>query len=318
MTRLANTIYIIFMPGYNTSDCFYNHTSGQPKNFDNALREEIEKAGFTLKFSRDAADLQDVAAIISWDINQTILNNIINYPVNKNFLLTFEPPVIAPIYYHPELTRYFGNIYTLIDDLVDNQRYFKIHCLPRRLDRINPIPNFSEKKLCTLINSNKTSSRPDELYSERRKAIDFFNKTADFDLYGYGWKGIPCWKGVVIDDEKLHTLKMYKFCICFENMKNQRGYVSEKIIECLVGGCIPVYFGATNILDYVPKECWIDFRQFHSYQELYDFMKTMDSATYKSYLEAAERFLQSSHIECFSAECTAKKIVNHVIASQLN
>jgi alpha(1,3/1,4) fucosyltransferase len=316
MISPAKTIYVIFMPGYNPEECFYNHVPGQPKNLDNALREEIEKAGFTLKFSQNAADLQDVAAIVSWDINQAIINNITNYPRERCFLLTFEPPIIAPNYYHPQLKNYFGNIYTLIDNLVDNQTYFKLHCLPQRLDRVDPIPAFTEKKLCTLINSNKNSNRPGELYSERRKAISFFNKTPDFEFYGYGWEGVPCWKGVVINDAKLQTLKKYKFCICFENMKNQRGYVSEKIPECFVGGCVPIYFGATNVLDYIPQECFIDFRQFHSYQELYDFMKAMDRTTYESYLEAAKHYLQSPRADCFSTEVTVKKIMDRILLMQ--
>jgi alpha(1,3/1,4) fucosyltransferase len=310
------TIHIIFMPGYKPEELFIKHKQGQLKSFSHYMVEESEKAGFKLSFSKDGSNLQDVAAIISWDVNPLIVKNLVNYPLKKRFLLTFEPPIIAPEHYHPQLKQYFGNIYTMIDDLVDNKTYFKLHCLPQLLERVDPLPDFTDKKLCIMINSNKTSTRLGELYSERRKAIAFFNQTVDFDLYGYGFDGNPSWKGIVIEEAKYHTLKRYKFCLCFENMKNQRGYVSEKIVDCFVGGCVPIYLGATNILDYVPEECFIDFRKFRSYAELYDFMKHMDRTTHEAYLEAGQRFLQSSRVHPFSNEHVVKRILNHVLQVQ--
>ena len=246
------TVYIIFMPGYGY-DGFFNHTPGQRKNFDFLLREEIEKAGFNVKFVSNVIGLNDVAAIISWDLNQNLLNSLKLHPSKKCILLTFEPPVVAPNYYHPILKNYFGTIFTLIDDLVDNKNYFKINLMTGRLKRIENIPDFSRKKLCCLINNNKMYRNPGELYSERRKAIEFLTPTGEFDLYGLGWEGVASWKGEARDDAKMEALKNYKFTICYENMTNQRGYVSEKIIEAFGGGCVPVYLGATNIEEYVPE-----------------------------------------------------------------
>ena len=79
-----------------------------------------------------------------------------------------------------------------------------------------------------------------ELYSERRKAIAFLTRTGEFDLYGLGWNGIASWRGEASGDAKMDALKNHKFTICYENMTNQRGYVSEKIIEAFAGGCVPV------------------------------------------------------------------------------
>jgi len=305
------TVYIIFMPGYGL-DGFYNHTPGQRKNFDFLLREEIENAGFNVKFVSHAFGLKDVAAIISWDLNQNLLNSLTQHPSKKCILLTFEPPVVAPNYYLPILKNYFGSIFTLIDDLVDNKNYFKIFLMTGRLKRIENIADFSNKKLCCLINNNKMYRHPSELYSERRKAIAFFTPSGEFDLYGLGWEGIASWKGEARDDAKMNALKNYKFTICYENMTNQRGYVSEKIIESFAGGCVPVYLGATNIEDYVPKECFVDFRKFRSYQELYDYMKSIDRNTYQAFLDAAQNFLQGPQSQCFHCESHVKNIVDRI------
>lgn len=52
-------------------------------------------------------------------------------------------------------------------------------------------------------------------------------------------------------DTKIDTLRRYKFCVAVENSESPH-YVSEKVYDAFVAGCVPVYFGAPNVLDYVP------------------------------------------------------------------
>jgi len=304
------TVYIVYMHGYDPYPCFYNVEPGAFITFDYVLKDEIEKAGYTLKFSNDASNLQDVAAIISWVLTPELIQNLPKYQKERCILLTFEPPIIAPNFFRPEIKNYFGNIFTTIDDLVDNKTYFKIYVPTHTLDYKPERTSFSDKKLCTLMNSNKTAPHRNELYSERRKAISYFTKTGEFDFYGYGWENVPGWKGTV--GNKYNTISKYKFCISFENMKNQRGYISEKIIDCFVGDCIPVYYGASNITDYIPKNCFIDFREFKSYETLYQFMKNMDQKTYESYIEAGRNFLTSPQAQPFSKYYIAQNVMKRV------
>lgn len=44
---------------------------------------------------------------------------------------------------------------------------------------------------------------------------------------------------------KMNCLKQYKFDICIENT-NVAGYVTEKLVDGLVAGCIPIYAGSEN------------------------------------------------------------------------
>ena len=147
-----------------------------------------------------------------------------------------------------------------------------------------------KKKLCTLIASNKSASHPLELYTERIKAIRWFenNHPEDFDLYGKGWDkhnfqgkflGInlarlnrlkfltkllrpdyPSYKGEVKSKKK--TYEKYKFSICYENVRDFKGYITEKIFDCFFGGCIPVYWGAQNITDHIPQNTFINKKKF--------------------------------------------------------
>ena len=68
-------------------------------------------------------------------------------------------------------------------------------------------------------------------------------------------------------DRKIDVLKKYRFCICYENIKDVSGYVTEKIFDAFWAGCIPVYLGADNISDHVPKNCFISRRDFGSDEE---------------------------------------------------
>src|SRR5207244_2755686 len=103
--------------------------------------------------------------------------------------------------------------------------------------------------------------------------------------------------------------KNYKFCFCYENMGEQEGYITEKIFDSFTAGCVPIYLGATNITSYIPKECFIDRRDFASESDLYDFLKSIDRGTYNGYLKAIRSFLESQPAQSFSIE----QFVNYVL-----
>ncbi len=133
------------------------------------------------------------------------------------------------------------------------------------------------------------------------KMVDFFETKSEgeLDIYGRYWikrhyrdfrGSIP---GYHTGDDKISTLKKYRFCICFENTKGLRGYITEKIFGCFTAGCVPIYWGADNVETYIPKECFIDYRDFKDREELYQFIKTMSKVRYEQYLENIRTFLQS-------------------------
>ncbi len=311
----AKTIYFVPYPGAKPKQMFYNLYAGQdeyPKKWIH-LRKALETLGYKIDFTFDGDNLQDFAGLISvTNTNSKLLANLERYPKNKCWLINIEPPVYLPHLYDRLLCRYFGKIFVMFDDLVDNTNYFKFYYPQPRQKRNPTVTDFSQKKLCTVIAGNKTSHHPKELYSERLKAIAAFSKIAakEFDLYGHGWEGYTNWKGIV--SNKWQTIEKYKFCICYENMKDQLGYITEKIFDCFVAGCVPIYFGASNILKYIPKECFIDLCAFSSYEQLYHFLKTMDQKTHQSYLDAIDRYFKSPQAQLYSIDHFIEIIKTHL------
>ena len=68
-------------------------------------------------------------------------------------------------------------------------------------------------------------------------------------------------------DDKISCLREFRFCLCLENC-SYPGYVTEKIIDCLVAGVIPLYQGAPDIAEFIPAECFIDISQYSDLGEL--------------------------------------------------
>ncbi len=300
----GSTVYIVEIGGIDTNKYFYDFTYYRDEVSKPyvMMREAIEAAGYKVQFTRDGSNIsRDVAAVISFnEVSRDFLRNLIPCPNYKRLLFLTEPPVVMPQIYDSKLSCQFGKIFTMFDDLAGKANYHKLHFAMPRLAVADPIPDFSEKKFCLLINGNKDFGHPKSLYGERRNAIRFFTDKGEFDLYGPGWDGYPAWKGYVTS--KWETLKNYKFCICYENMKDQLGYMTEKLFDCLIGGCVPVYWGASNVADYVPRECFIDARDFAAYEDLYEYMRLMDRETYEGYLAAARRYLASEQAQLFSSE----------------
>ncbi len=239
----------------------------------------------------------------------------------KNILFIGEPPLVNPFSFFRIFLFFFTKVYTWNDSLLDNKKYFK-YVLPKKIDKIEikKVP-FKDRGLLILMNSNLMPFLPfellsystKELYSERIKAIDFFDKRypSDFSLYGKGWNSLRkfslterifgfkkynTYKGEFPQKDKYAILSKFKFCLCFEN-SSATGYISEKIFDCLKARCIPVYLGAPNISDHINPKLFIDCRKFRNYQELAEFLMTMDEKTYDSYINEIEKFLSSKEIK---------------------
>ncbi|MDD2698437.1 MAG: glycosyltransferase family 10 [Arcobacteraceae bacterium] len=77
-------------------------------------------------------------------------------------------------------------------------------------------------------------------------------------------------------DAKLEVLKNFKFTLCYENECDIAGLISEKIFDCFYARTIPIFWGASNVESYFPKDTYIDKRNFNSYKEL-DIIKELRS-----------------------------------------
>jgi alpha(1,3/1,4) fucosyltransferase len=311
----AKIVYIVPFSGINPHEFFNKDLSSRDecaKPFCELKKRLIQK-GYKVRFYDSNKKIKRCSAVISF--NSTSLDvekSLRKIDKNRCFLFVFEPPVVMPNLYLPKVKNTFGKIFVMFDDLSHEVGYNKFYFPQPKLTMLNPVPNFCEKKLCTLIAGNKSSDHPDELYSARLASIKYFSEHSEmeFDLYGSGWDKYSAWRGRI--DSKWETLKHYKFSICYENMKDQNGYITEKIFDSFVAGCVPIYYGADNITDYVPQDCFIDRRHFKSESELLHFVKNMTENEYNKYIVAIRKFLESPQAELFSIETFVNIIMSHI------
>lgn len=288
-----------------------------------ALYCAIEKV---LKEKGDALALFDLAEttqpftipanterVVFWNMPQKMKKKFSSLPKDRLVLFMWEPPTVQKRLYKSRLQDGFSKIYTWDDDLIDGKKFFKFY-YPVLQPRRDPVVPFEQKKLCTLIFSNKHSKHPQELYSEREEVIKFFEQQvdADFEFYGWGWEkaGYANYRGAVAD--KIDVLRGFRFCFCYENMQGRKGYITEKIFDCFAAGCIPIYWGASNIEKYIPEDCFIDRRRFKNNDEVYAFIKKMSPEEYNGYLMRISNWLNSERADRFSMDHFAKTFMESV------
>ena len=165
-------------------------------------------------------------------------------------------------------------------------------------------------KLATMIHSNKTSNLKGEFYSFRRELISHFEQHArnEFDLFGYGWNdekaGAPFWTDTYrgIAGSRPDTYADYHFALAIENV-DVCGYIANELFLSLVAGTVPVYLGASDVADYVPYDCFVDYRKFGSIADLVAYMQeTAGTSEWEAYRDRGWEFLNSNAFEPFTLE----------------
>jgi alpha(1,3/1,4) fucosyltransferase len=291
----------------------------------------------------DTDDLQRFDAVIFLD-HPTFLNRYFRrlkrWPDKKLYLILAENPANRPDNYWRWNHRRFHKVFTWNPEWVDNQKYFRF-VLPNRIPSPFTIDPSDRTGFCVTIASQKYNAHPRELYSERVRAIRWFeqNHPAEFDLYGTQWDKayftgrwsrlnlllqkvyssfprrfhaarFPSWKGTV--PRKSTVLRKYKYSICYENAVFP-GYVTEKLFDSLFAGCVPVYLGAPEVASSVPPQAFVDKRHFRDYEELYRYLKNMPAAEYEGYLSAIHSFVTGDKIRPFSAEYFAQTFIDNIV-----
>jgi len=239
-------------------------------------------------------------------------------------LFLWEASAVSPANWNPELHKLFPIIFTWNDKFVDGRKFIKIHWpQTRQFPTVLKIP-FRDRKLLVNISMNKYALHPRELYSARRASIIHFERTqpANFDLYGVGWNQptnlferiIPltqqyysCYRGTVRNKWEIYPY--YRFSLCYENIRDEPGYVTEKIFDSMRSRCVPIYWGASNITEYVDAEAFIDRRGFKSDIELESYLISMAQKEYEKLQEAMQDYLHSARFAKFLPPAYADTII---------
>lgn len=308
-----------------------------PLNRDNCLsffrelRSEFSIRGYDLQ-TNDLCS-PDTADIVVYN---EMPSNLQSVKKEKSIVLLFESELIRPDNWDLNNHKYFKYIFTWNDEFVDNKKYFKFNFVDANEVKFK---KFSEKnKLCTLVAGNKTSSHPLELYSKRVEAIRWFEKyhPESFEFFGMGWDKYtfkipvlskvlnrigpltrlfaskwPSYRGSAKNKSEL--LQGYKFSICYENAEKIPGYITEKIFDSMAAGCVPIYWGAPNILNFIPAGCFINKKDFKNYEELYCYLVNMTEAEYTNRQNAIADYFRSEQHCLFESIYNAKVIAERIL-----
>ncbi|XP_030485683.2 alpha-(1,4)-fucosyltransferase [Cannabis sativa] len=105
------------------------------------------------------------------------------------------------------------------------------------------------------------------------KALSFYPEcTNDANVTPKWWDHLHC------------AMSHYKFVLAIENTVTE-SYVTEKLFYALDSGSVPIYFGASNVLDFVPPNSIIDGSTFSSLEELASYVRNVanDPIAYAEY-----------------------------------
>jgi hypothetical protein len=51
-----------------------------------------------------------------------------------------------------------------------------------------------------------------------------------------------------------------------------KGYITEKIFDCFYAGTVPIYYGASDISDFIDPKSFIDYQNFSGLTDLKRFI----------------------------------------------
>jgi len=248
-----------------------------------------------------------------------------NYPklsrrnnIRLRGFIIMEPPILAPHLYLalPELTATFEHVYvhnTIGDGYslkgVDQSKLRSYFWPQPHKDVLEPFWSRGERlrRIVAISSSHLPRSFPGEMYSTRIDAMVCLAKHNAIDLYGHGWgkwwsresMWSSYWRNRVAlmsiyrgtCRTKSEVLSQYCFSLCFENTE-MKGYVTEKIFDCLYAGTIPLYLGAKDIETLITPDAYVDCRQFRSWDEMRDKIMSMTDDEIDTMREVGRAFIR--------------------------
>ena len=310
------------------------------KAFYNVYKYLINN-NYEVKILYDIKDLKKIDLLIFINypkLDNKLVKKSLELKVSK-VLMMYEGPTIYPEMWRDEIYRQFDKIFTWHDDLIDNKKFFKINLPSYDLPIVINKDLSLKTNFCITMGSNKKSSHKLDLYRKRLEAIEWFenNHPNELDFFGYDWdkyifrgnkliralnrisfiqklfaKNFKTYKGAH-NGLKIPLFEKYKFSICFENAHSIPGWITEKIFHSMFAGCIPIYYGASNIDEHIPDNCYIKFTNFENFNDLYDYMKSIKDEDLLKYIDNIQHFINSKKFYIFTHKYFTKIVTSEII-----
>lgn len=222
-------------------------------------------------------------------------------------LFIAEPVVVHPIQYRRDVWERYDAVISCNPLLSAESDRF--HYLPV-ISYGYPFPSghgksgdpFSQKQLesrahalCQICGM-KQSLLSQQLYQKRASLARWFHENSSMpcDVFGMPPMNLPNYRGAV--ESKRDTFSRYRYALCLENCYHprwSRGYLTEKIFDCFYASTVPIYYGCSNVEDYIPPDCFIDYRNLGSPEDLHQFLESLSLQDYLDYVERIWAFLRT-------------------------
>ena len=297
----------------------------------------------------DMVDLKDAAVLVFGEVpasRREIARLRRDFPHLKLILQITETPIGREWLFDPANHADFDAVVSYNPALNDGKRYFSFRIPAGGIESLEVpagVP-WAERKIACMI-ANVPNVRPllprrsglgmirsgwkftprtwwnyvtegGSLYGERwriaRACEDEFGE--EFDIFGPGWPtngdkdGFATARGTY-EGSKLDLLQKYRFTIAYENCLNDCGYITEKMFDALLAGCVPVYLGNKSVRKYVPEDAFVDARMFQTRRELVRFLKAMTDMEWQNKRDAGHAFLRGDAKVSFGAAQYAQSML---------
>jgi hypothetical protein len=280
-------------------------------------------------------------ALLSIDTGPAATRNFKNSALTRNqcFLITHEPRVVWPWNFSEKHRRPFGHIIELgrETNIIDGPWVWPV-VWPSGWREVWPNKRASR---ALMISSDRISFHKGELYSLRRQVV---HNNVNVDLAGRAWNSSRAYKALRVLKElsiylrlptkisksalsryfrviprylgpvksKIELSSNYKVAVVIENSEE---YMSEKLLEAMISGCIPVYVGPDTEIFGIPRNLVIK-----ASPNLNSVEEAIETALLLDHSEWAQKFLAwviEAHAETnYSHAAFWRKLIVRISASQ--
>jgi hypothetical protein len=147
----------------------------------------------------------------------------------------------------------------------------------------NPNLFTGKDKFCCMLVSN----------AKAKERIRFFNELSNYKKVDSAGSYMNNIGRSILD--KMDFIKDYKFVISFENSSTP-GYTTEKLIEPMLVGSIPIYWGNAEVAKDFNTRSFVNINDFDSYREAIEFIIELDNNDEKYRAMAAAPWFNDNHV----------------------
>lgn len=247
------------------------------------------------------------------------------FPYENRILYSYECMFLPHYRWHFNLLEHFGKVFLGLDYLVDLKKYFWVPNYHQLFTQYYDIEISRAEFILSQSNPTKFLANNPINSWHGIKRINVIKEMSslcpdEFDVYGSAdlFKELKNYKGVINFKDnpyinKTQVLSQYRFVLVSENCF-VNGYVTEKLIDSLSWGNVPVYYGSYEIKNFFPNLFENGIINGHDYEtkELYQYLKSMPEQEYMIRVKRIKKY-RNYYYQMFSLQ----NIWNYILAHSL-